>query len=330
MRRDHTTKILRVNGLKPQVALRSLPVGWGDAVFIGRMAFSEAVKSMSAKIIDGNAIAKELRGHIREEIDAWVDQGRRLPGLAVILVGNDPASEIYVKGKRRDCDEVGFHSIVHHVSAKVTQVDLQALVTSLNEDPSIDGILVQTPLPDHINQDLIIDQIDPAKDVDGFHPYNIGRLALRRPTLRSCTPKGVMLLLEHIGCSLKGLDAAVIGASNHVGRPMGLELLLAGCTVTTAHKFTKDTAAKIRLADIVVSAVGKPGLVPVEWIKPGAIVIDIGITRGANNKLYGDIQFDAVKEVASWITPVPGGVGPMTRIALLQNTMQASRANQGF
>lgn len=285
---------------------------------------------MSAKIIDGNAIAKTLRGHIREEINEWISLGRRLPGLAVILVGNDPASEIYVRGKRRDCDEVGFHSIVHHVSVNVTQADLQGLIASLNEDASIDGILVQTPLPEHIDQDSVIDQINPAKDVDGFHPYNIGRLALRRPTLRSCTPKGVMLLLEHIGCQLKGMDAAVIGASNHVGRPMGLELLLAGCTVTTSHKFTTQTAEKIRLADIVVSAVGKPGLVPVEWIKPGAIVIDIGITRGANNKLYGDVQFDTVKEVASWITPVPGGVGPMTRIALLQNTMQASAAHQGF
>lgn len=189
---------------------------------------------------------------------------------------------------------------------------------------------MQTPLPDHIDENRIIDSIDPSKDVDGFHAYNIGLLALRRPALRSCTPKGVMLLLEHIGLEYKGLDAAIIGASNHVGRPMGLELLLAGCTVTTAHKFTNNIADKVKLADIVVSAVGKPGLVPPEWIKPGAVVIDVGITRGEGNKLYGDVQFDAVKEVASWITPVPGGVGPMTRIALLQNTMQAAKHHLGI
>ncbi len=284
---------------------------------------------MTAQILDGNAIAKALRAEIAAEVQQWVAAGRRLPGLAVILVGNDPASEVYVKGKRRDCDEVGFHSVVQHLSANVTQQDLEARIATLNEDPAIDGILVQTPLPEHIDENRIIDSIDPSKDVDGFHAYNIGLLALRRPALRSCTPKGVMLLLEHIGCPFKGQDAAIIGASNHVGRPMGLELLLAGATVTTAHKFTHDIAAKIKLADIVVSAVGKPGLVPPEWIKPGAVVIDVGITRGANNKLYGDVQFDAVKEIASWITPVPGGVGPMTRIALLQNTLQAAKAHLG-
>ncbi len=284
---------------------------------------------MTAQILDGNRIAKSLRADIRQELQQWQADGHRLPGLAVILVGNDPASEIYVKGKRRDCDEVGFHSIVQHLSANVTQSDLEARIAALNADDSIDGILVQTPLPDHIDEDRIIDCIDPNKDIDGFHAYNIGLLALRRPALRSCTPKGVMLLLEHIGCEFKGMDAAIIGASNHVGRPMGLELLLAGCTVTTAHKFTRDIAAKVKLADIVVSAVGKPNLVPPEWIKPGAIVIDVGITRGDNNKLHGDVQFDAVKDIASWITPVPGGVGPMTRIALLQNTLQAARSHQG-
>jgi len=282
---------------------------------------------MSAQINDGDAIAKDIRGTIAAEVRDWEAAGHRLPGLAVILVGNDPASAVYVRGKRRDCDEVGFHSNVQHLSANVTQSDLEDGIRALNEDDSIDGILVQTPLPDHIDQNAVIDCIDPAKDVDGFHPYNIGRLALRRPAFRSCTPKGVMLLLEHIGVSFHGLDAIVIGASNHVGRPMGLELLLAGCTVTTAHKFTEDTAAKARGADLVVSAVGKPGLVGPDWIKPGAIVIDVGITRGDNKKLYGDVQFDAVKEVASRITPVPGGVGPMTRVALLQNTLQAARAH---
>ncbi len=285
---------------------------------------------MTAQIIDGNSIAKSLRADIAEEVRRWRADGKRLPGLAVILVGNDPASEVYVRGKRRDCDEVGFHSEVQHLSANVTQQDLEERIRVLNEDASIDGILVQTPLPEHIDEDRVIDCIDPAKDVDGFHAYNIGLLALRRPAFRSCTPKGVMLLLEAIGVEPRGMDAAVIGASNHVGRPMGLELLLAGCTVTTAHKFTRDIADKIRLADIVVSAVGKPGLVPADWIKPGAIVIDIGITRGENNKLYGDVQFDAVKEVASWITPVPGGVGPMTRVALLQNTLQAARSQHAL
>ena len=282
---------------------------------------------MSAKIIDGKAIAKALRAEIAEQVQQWQAAGRRLPGLAVILVGNDPASEVYVRGKRRDCDEVGFHSEVQHLSANVTQQDLEERIRVLNNDASIDGILVQTPLPKHIDENRIIDCIEPSKDVDGFHAYNIGRLALRRPTFRSCTPKGVMLLLDSLNIEIRGMDAAIIGASNHVGRPMGLELLLAGCTVTTAHKFTRNIADKVKLADIVISAVGKPDLVPVEWIKPGAIVIDVGITRGENNKLHGDVQFDAVKEVASWITPVPGGVGPMTRIALLQNTLQAAAAN---
>ena len=280
---------------------------------------------MPAKLLDGNAIAQQHRDIIRGQVDALVSSGNRPPGLAVILVGNDPASEIYVKGKRRDCDEVGFHSIVQHLSANVTQADLEERIAALNADATIDGILVQTPLPTHIDEDRIIDRIDPDKDVDGFHAYNLGRLALRRPTLRSCTPKGVMLLLDHIGIEYKGLDAAVIGASNHVGRPMGLELLLAGCTVTMAHKFTRDTGQKVRLADIVVSAVGKPDLVPADWIKPGAIVIDVGITRDANNKLHGDVRFEEVSEVAGWITPVPGGVGPMTRVALLQNTLQAAQ-----
>ena len=279
---------------------------------------------MTAQIIDGNAIAGRLREKIAEEVNRWVERGQRPPGLAVILVGNDPASEVYVRAKRRDCEQVGFHSNVQHLSANVTQQDLEDRIRGLNEDTSIDGILVQTPLPEHIDEDRVIDCIDPSKDVDGFHAYNIGLLALRRPAFRSCTPKGVMLLLEELGIEFKGMDAAVIGASNHVGRPMGLELLMAGCTVTTAHKFTRNIADKVKLADIVISAVGKPNLVPAAWIKPGAIVIDVGITRGDNNKLYGDVQFDEVKEVASWITPVPGGVGPMTRIALLQNTLDAA------
>ena len=285
---------------------------------------------MTAQILDGKTIARELRNEIAEEVATWGEKGHRLPGLAVILVGNDPASEVYVRGKRRDCDEVGFHSIVQHLSENVTQEDLEARIQDLNGDASIDGVLVQTPLPPHIDEHRVIDMIDPTKDVDGFHPYNIGRLAIRRPTFRSATPRGVMMLLDHIGVEYKGLDAAVIGASNHVGRPMGLELLLAGASVTTVHKFTRNTADKVRMADIVVSAVGKPDLVKPDWIKPGAIVIDVGITRDDNNKLHGDVMFDEVKEIASWITPVPGGVGPMTRIALLENTLLAAKLNQGI
>ena len=279
---------------------------------------------MAARILDGKQIAKDLRNEIRLAVDDRAASGLRPPGLAVLLVGSDPASEVYVGAKRRDCEQVGYHSIVEHLSASVTQQDLEAHINTLNADPTIDGILVQLPLPEHIDAHRIIDTIDPRKDVDGFHPYNIGRLALRRPTLRSCTPKGVMLLLEHTGIELKGAAATVIGASNHLGRPMGLELLLAGCTPTVAHKFTHDTGAIARRADIVISAVGKPGLVGGDWIKPGAIVIDVGFTRDGDGKLHGDVVFDEVKQHAGWITPVPGGVGPMTRVALLQNTLIAA------
>ncbi len=282
---------------------------------------------MSAQILDGKTIAKTLREEIRDRVDERAAKGTRSPGLAVILVGNDPASEIYVRGKRRDCEEVGFHSNFQHLSTNVSQQDLEERIVALNNDPNIHGILVQNPLPEHIDESRIIDLIDPRKDVDGFHPFNIGRLALRRPTLRSCTPKGIMLLLEHTGVDLLGLDATVIGASNHVGRPMGLELLIAGCTVTTAHKFSRDAKASVRSADIVISAVGKPGLVERDWIKPGAIVIDVGFTRGEDGKVQGDVVFSDVLEVASWITPVPGGVGPMTRVAMLQNTLIAAEGS---
>ena len=279
---------------------------------------------MVAQILDGKQIAKDLRAEIRQTVDERAAKGLRPPGLAVLLVGSDPASEVYVAAKRRDCEEVGYHSIVEHLSANVTQKDLEARIEALNANPAIDGMLVQLPLPEHIDTHRIIDTIDPRKDVDGFHPYNIGRLALRRPTLRSCTPKGVMLLLEHTGIELKGAEATVIGASNHLGRPMGLELLLAGCTPTIAHKFTHDTGSIARRADIVISAVGKPGLVGGDWIKPGAIVIDVGFTRDDKGKLHGDVVFEEVRQHAGWITPVPGGVGPMTRLALLQNTLIAA------
>tara|TARA_Y100001934_G_C12305817_1_gene752336 strand:- start:689 stop:1543 length:855 start_codon:yes stop_codon:yes gene_type:complete len=281
---------------------------------------------MGAKVLNGRALAKRLRDGIAEDVAAMVANGQRPPALAVILVGNDPASEIYVNLKRRDCEQVGMRCDIQHLEDSITQEELERRVAALNADPEVDGILVQVPLPEHIRADRIIDIVDPAKDVDGFHPYNIGRLALRRPALRPGTPKGIMQLLEQTRVPLRGLDATILGASNHVGRPMGLELLLAGCTVTTAHKFSKDTKACARSADILISAVGKPGLVPGDWIKPGAIVVDIGITRTASGKLHGDVIFDEACEVASWITPVPGGVGPMTRVAMMQNTLMAARA----
>ncbi len=276
---------------------------------------------MTARIIDGAGIARELRSEMRETVAATVAAGKRPPGLAVILVGNDPGSVAYVNAKRRDCEQVGFHSVVQHVSSNVTQQDLEGRVAALNGDAAIDGILVQLPLPGHIDADRIIDSIDPEKDIDGFHPYNIGRLALRRPALRSCTPKGIMQLLDRTGIEYKGAEATVIGASNHLGRPMGLELLRVGCTVTTAHKFTLDTAAKSRGADILIAAAGVPGLVRGDWVKPGAVVVDVGFTRDAEGRLHGDVAFEEVRERAGWITPVPGGVGPMTRLALLQNTL---------
>ena len=281
---------------------------------------------MGAKVLNGRALAKRLRDGIAEDVAAMVANGQRPPALAVILVGNDPASEIYVNLKRRDCEQVGMRCDIQHLEDSITQEELERRVATLNADPGVDGILVQVPQPEHIRADRIIDIVDPAKDVDGFHPYNIGRLALRRPALRPGTPKGIMQLLEQTRVPLRGLDATILGASNHVGRPMGLELLLAGCTVTTAHKFSKDTKACARSADILISAVGKPELVPGDWIKPGAIVVDIGITRTASGKLHGDVIFDEACKVASWITPVPGGVGPMTRVAMMQNTLMAARA----
>lgn len=276
---------------------------------------------MSANILDGNAIARQHRQLIAERVRQRQQAGQRPPGIAAILIGDDPASAIYVRGKERDCKEVGFLSDFRHLPESTEQATLLALIDELNDADHIDGILVQLPLPDHIDPDSVIERIDPTKDVDGFHPFNIGRLALRRPALRPCTPKGIMTLLASTGVPIRGLDAVVIGASNHVGRPMGLELLLAGCTVTTAHKFSRFTAGHIRQADIVVSAVGRPGLVRGDWIKPGSMVIDVGITRDDAGKLRGDVEFDVACERAGWITPVPGGVGPMTRVSILENAL---------
>ncbi len=279
---------------------------------------------MTARILDGNAIAGSIRKDVAGVVASRLEQGRRRPGVAVLLVGDDPASAIYVKHKRRDCLEVGFKHDIRRLPANTTEAALVRMIEELNADDTIDGMLVQLPLPGHLDPQHILERIASAKDVDGVHPYNIGRLALRQPALRSCTPKGIMALLERTGTPLRGLSATVVGASNHVGRPMGLELLLAGCTVTTAHKFTRDTAAHVAAADIVVSATGQAGLVRGEWIKPGAIVIDVGITRDRDNRLHGDVDFEAACERAAWITPVPGGVGPMTRVAMLQNVLQAA------
>ena len=278
---------------------------------------------MTAQIIDGKAVSAQIRQEIKQRIDARTAQGLRAPGLAVILVGSDPASQVYVSHKRKDCLEVGIRSIAHDLPADTSQEKLLAIIDQLNADPDVDGILVQLPLPKHINADTVIERINPEKDVDGFHPYNVGRLALRMPLLRPCTPRGVMVLLERTGQPLKGLDAVVVGASNIVGRPMALELLMAGCTVTVCHSATRDLEDKVRRADLVVVGVGKPALVKGDWIKPGAIVIDVGINRLPDGRLVGDVDYDAAAQRAGWITPVPGGVGPMTRAVLLQNTIDA-------
>ena len=279
---------------------------------------------MTAQLIDGKAIAASLRQQIAQRVAERHEQGLRTPGLAVILVGSDPASQVYVSHKRKDCEEVGFLSKAYDLPASTTQAELEALIDQLNDEPSIDGILVQLPLPAHLDASLLLERIRPDKDVDGFHPYNIGRLAQRMPLLRPCTPKGIMTLLQTTGVDLYGLHAVIVGASNIVGRPMAMELLLAGCTVTVTHRFTRDLPRHVADADLLVVAAGKPGLVHGEWIKPGAIVIDVGINRQADGKLIGDVEYDTALPRAGWITPVPGGVGPVTRACLLENTLHAA------
>jgi methylenetetrahydrofolate dehydrogenase (NADP+)/methenyltetrahydrofolate cyclohydrolase len=278
---------------------------------------------MSAQIINGKSIAESMLMEIKERINIRLAENKRAPGLAVILLGGDPASNIYVRNKRTACEKVGICSIAYDLPDTTTETELFALIQQLNADDSIDGILVQSPLPAHIDEKLIIEHISADKDVDGFHPYNIGRLTVRQPTLRSCTPFGVIKMLNATGICLMGLDAVVVGVSNHVGRPMALELLLAGCTVTCCHRHTKDLRGNIERADLVVVATGKAGLVKGEWIKQGAVVIDIGINRLADGSLCGDVDFNSAKERAGWITPVPGGVGPMTVATLMENTLQA-------
>ncbi len=279
---------------------------------------------MTAQIIDGKAVAAGIRRSLKQRIDEHSARGLPEPGLAVILVGNNPASEIYVRSKRRACQEVGINSFAHDLADDVSQADLLKLIDRLNRDPAVNGILVQLPLPQHIDPETVIEHIHPDKDVDGFHPYNVGRLALRLPRLSPCTPHGVMTLLRGTGQPFKGQHAVVVGASNIVGRPMGLELLLTGCTVTTCHRFTRDLRSYVEQADILVVAAGKPGLVKGDWIKPGAVVVDVGMNRAENGKLTGDVEFNAALERAGWITPVPGGVGPMTVATLLENTLRAA------
>lgn len=279
---------------------------------------------MSAQIIDGKQIAAQVRQKVADGVQQRLNEGKSAPCLAVILVGMDPASQVYVRNKKNACQEVGFESRSFDLPAETTQQELLDLVDELNSDASVHGILVQLPLPEQLDSNEILERIRPDKDVDGFHAFNLGRLAQRMPVLRPCTPKGVMTLLESTGKSMYGLEAVVVGASNIVGRPMTLELLLAGCTVTTTHRFTRDLEAHVRRADLVVVGVGIPNLVKGEWIKEGAIVIDVGINRLEDGRLVGDVGFEEAEKRAGFITPVPGGVGPMTVATLMENTLEAA------
>lgn len=279
---------------------------------------------MQAQTISGTALAKSIKAGLSEKIQAIVQQGHRSPGLAVILVGENPASQIYVENKRKSCLEVGIQSKSFNLPETISEQELLDLIDQLNQDDSVDGILVQLPLPKHISSVKVIEQIAPSKDVDGFHPYNVGRLCQRIPTLRACTPYGIMKLLATTGIDLHGQHAVIVGASNIVGRPMAMELLLAGCTVTVTHRFTKNLQELVSQADILVVAVGKAHLVPGEWVKPGAIVIDVGINR-VDGKVVGDIVFETAQQRAAYITPVPGGVGPMTVAMLMENTFLTYR-----
>ena len=283
-----------------------------------------STQSTTARILDGNEVSSAIIAEVRRSIDRHVQQGGRRPGLAVVLVGDDPASSIYVNAKRRDCERAGILARDFDLGADTSEEALLDLVDDLNADPDIDGILVQLPLPPQIDETAVTNRIRADKDVDGFHAFNVGRLALRQPGLRPCTPRGVMALLHYYGIANKSMHAVIVGASNIVGRPMSLELLVYGSTVTVAHRFTSDLARHVRDADLLISAVGKPGIIDPDWISPGTIVVDVGINRLADGKLVGDIDFDRAAERASWITPVPGGVGPMTRSMLMLNTAEAA------
>ncbi len=283
---------------------------------------------MTSRILDGRRIAEELLDDLKVRVDARLAAGRSRPGLAVVLVGADPASAVYVRNKRRAAEKVGIEAFDYDLPAGTTEAQLLALIDQLNADPKIHGILIQLPLPGIPDANRLIQRIDPRKDVDGFHPENVGHLVLRQFGLRPCTPRGITTLLGHTDQPVRGRNATIVGVSNHVGRPMGLELLIAGCTVTSCHKFTPraELERAVRNADILVVAVGIPGLVPGEWVKPGAVVIDVGINRLDDGRLVGDVGFNAAAQRASWITPVPGGVGPMTVATLMQNTIEAAEA----
>lgn len=278
---------------------------------------------MTAQIIDGKAVAQATKDKVAAQTKARLAAGKRAPGLAVVLVGNNPASQVYVGSKHKACEEVGFHSVSYNLPSDTSQQQLLDLVDQLNADKTIDGILVQLPLPAGLDAEEVLERIHPHKDVDGFHPYNIGRLAQRMPALRPCTPKGIITLLQSTGVNIKGMDAVVVGASNIVGRPMALELLLAGCTTTVCHKFTRNLEQQVRRADLLVIAVGRPEFIPGDWVKPGAIVIDVGINRLDTGKLVGDVEYSVAVKHARYITPVPGGVGPMTVASLIENTLEA-------
>jgi methylenetetrahydrofolate dehydrogenase (NADP+)/methenyltetrahydrofolate cyclohydrolase len=280
-------------------------------------------------ILDGKALAARVTEEVRADVAAFVAAGHPPPGLAVVLVGDYAASQVYVRNKRKTTDAVGMRSFAHDLPATASEADLLALIDRLNADPAVNAILVQLPLPKQIGAERVIERIDPKKDVDGFHPCNVGRLVLKMPILRPCTPWGCMRLLKETGEDLVGKHAVVIGQSNIVGRPMALELLIARCTVTVCHSATRDLPGLARQADIVVAGVGKPHFVKGEWFKPGAIVIDVGINRTEDGKLLGDVDFESAKDVAGWITPVPGGVGPMTIATLLANTLAAAKWQAG-
>ena len=282
-----------------------------------------------ARVIDGKAVAAQVRQSVSVEAQVFSQRFGRRPGLAVVQVGDDHASSIYVRNKRKSCEELGIESFAHDLPGTTSESQLLGLVHALNLDPRVDGILVQLPLPKGIDSHHINDAIDPAKDVDGLHPVNIGFLAQRRPRLRPCTPYGVIRLAEEYGIALRGLRATVVGASNIVGRPMALELLLAGATVTVCHTGTRDLKSEVERADVVVAAVGRPNFIPGDWIRPGAAVFDVGINRSASGKLVGDVEYESAARRAGWITPVPGGVGPMTIACLLSNVVAAAWLRAG-